>query len=290
MSETQVAKVRSVHGEWWVAEAPSTKVVGTLTYGSDAGIRLRLSADPSPGGGNDFVSQLQRWRGQATVILGQSDEDELFTVVDAVAYSFGNRMEFFANRLLRGQHLTDAQTATFSHMVFEVDHLEGWAGGPLLADAVAQDQTGLHAVTLFLFETDTARYKLEAHASPFFRERESGERYTCTVVVTMLAPTVLKNVVDEIEKFLSMMTIFVGTPVRPRMLRVSQTTDLPLVDLIIPWGRASAAGLSHHDMLVPYQGVREKASLIFADSEGWRSAFQTDVDHDSEVMPISVPN
>jgi hypothetical protein len=28
----------------------------------------------------------------------------------------------------------------------------------------------------------------------------------------------------------------------------------------------------------------------FADSEGCRSAFRTDVDHDSEVMPISVPN
>jgi len=27
-----------------------------------------------------------------------------------------------------------------------------------------------------------------------------------------------------------------------------------------------------------------------ADSEGWRSAFRTDVDHDSEVMPISVPS
>jgi hypothetical protein len=27
-----------------------------------------------------------------------------------------------------------------------------------------------------------------------------------------------------------------------------------------------------------------------ADSEGWRSAFRSDVDHDSEVMPISVPN
>jgi tRNA (Thr-GGU) A37 N-methylase len=27
-----------------------------------------------------------------------------------------------------------------------------------------------------------------------------------------------------------------------------------------------------------------------ADSEGWRSAFRTDVDHDSEVMAISVPN
>ena len=26
------------------------------------------------------------------------------------------------------------------------------------------------------------------------------------------------------------------------------------------------------------------------DSEGWRSAFRTDVDHDSEVMPISVLN
>jgi len=28
----------------------------------------------------------------------------------------------------------------------------------------------------------------------------------------------------------------------------------------------------------------------FADSEGWRSAFRTDVDHHSEVMPIGVPN
>jgi hypothetical protein len=27
-----------------------------------------------------------------------------------------------------------------------------------------------------------------------------------------------------------------------------------------------------------------------ADSERWRSAFRSDVDHDSEVMPISVPN
>ena len=27
-----------------------------------------------------------------------------------------------------------------------------------------------------------------------------------------------------------------------------------------------------------------------ADSEGCRSGFRTDVDHDSEVMPISVPN
>src|ERR1035437_9125551 len=27
-----------------------------------------------------------------------------------------------------------------------------------------------------------------------------------------------------------------------------------------------------------------------ADSEGCRSAFRTDVDHDSEVMPISIPN
>jgi membrane protein len=39
---------------------------------------------------------------------------------------------------------------------------------------------------------------------------------------------------------------------------------------------------------------KQLAGLYFAktraDSEGWRSAFRTDVDHDSEVMPISVPN
>src|SRR5437016_3321944 len=33
----------------------------------------------------------------------------------------------------------------------------------------------------------------------------------------------------------------------------------------------------------------QASGLAIADSEGWRSAFRTDVDHDSEVMPISVP-
>ena len=39
---------------------------------------------------------------------------------------------------------------------------------------------------------------------------------------------------------------------------------------------------------------RERVELVTpskgADSEGCRSAFRTDVDHDSEVMPISIPN
>jgi hypothetical protein len=33
-----------------------------------------------------------------------------------------------------------------------------------------------------------------------------------------------------------------------------------------------------------------KMSIFITDSEGCRSAFRTDVDHDSEVMPISIPN
>jgi hypothetical protein len=33
----------------------------------------------------------------------------------------------------------------------------------------------------------------------------------------------------------------------------------------------------------------ERLADVSADSEGCRSAFRTDVDHDSEVMPISVP-
>jgi len=39
-----------------------------------------------------------------------------------------------------------------------------------------------------------------------------------------------------------------------------------------------------------HSGAGRKVFGFRADSEGWRSAFQTDVDHDSEVMPISVPN
>ncbi len=36
--------------------------------------------------------------------------------------------------------------------------------------------------------------------------------------------------------------------------------------------------------------VPDLPGCVTADSEGCRSAFRTDVDHDSEVMPISVPN
>ena len=35
---------------------------------------------------------------------------------------------------------------------------------------------------------------------------------------------------------------------------------------------------------------RRKFTKEIADSEGWRSAFRTDVDHDSNLMPITVPN
>jgi tricorn protease len=37
-------------------------------------------------------------------------------------------------------------------------------------------------------------------------------------------------------------------------------------------------------------GVEEPMALPRGDSEACRSAFRTDVDHDSEVMPISIPN
>ena len=39
-----------------------------------------------------------------------------------------------------------------------------------------------------------------------------------------------------------------------------------------------------------YPCVEQKKFRKSADSGGWRSAFRTDVDHDSEVIPISVPN
>jgi hypothetical protein len=38
------------------------------------------------------------------------------------------------------------------------------------------------------------------------------------------------------------------------------------------------------------QFLRKGEVSLLADSGGWRSAFRSDVDHDSEVMPISIPN
>ncbi len=48
-------------------------------------------------------------------------------------------------------------------------------------------------------------------------------------------------------------------------------------------------GVSHQQNL----GRRRISILVIrprADSDPWRSAFRTGVDHDSEVMPISIPN
>ena len=70
------------------------------------------------------------------------------------------------------------------------------------------------------------------------------------------------------------------------------------------WRKESLPPLLHPPVLserLPGEGSFQ-VSLLFrklvvdvddmtvADSGGWRSAFRTDVDHDSEVIPISVPN
>ena len=55
------------------------------------------------------------------------------------------------------------------------------------------------------------------------------------------------------------------------------------------WNREGFS--SDENVSEPLKTRLERNDLrIAADSEGWRSAFRTDVDHDSEVMPISVPN
>ena len=64
-----------------------------------------------------------------------------------------------------------------------------------------------------------------------------------------------------------------GTPAR--MLKSGQEVVVKLYSYVVEHDTGYAPN--------PYLG-------FCADSEGCRSAFRTDVDHDSEVMPISVPN
>ena len=49
-------------------------------------------------------------------------------------------------------------------------------------------------------------------------------------------------------------------------------------------------GLILHEMFNGKRAFEVPRRRHAADSEGWRSAFRTDGDHHSEVMPISVPN
>jgi hypothetical protein len=262
----QIDDERVVHGLWWVAEAPTTKVAGILRYGSAGGIRLELSADPLPGLTGNLEAQQRHWHDQPNVILGHSDDErDRFTVVDALASRVGPQLLFFANYILLGEHVADAQIATFSQLFYEVEQLEAWAGGPRLADAMAHDSpTGCRSKILFAFETEAGRYEIHSDATSFFRERESGTAYTCTVLATMFNPLMLRGVIGELEKFLSLMTIFIGARVQPRRLCVRQLPESDEVDLIVPWGRNSVSSLSHHDMLVPLYNLGGGASSIFS--------------------------
>ncbi|MGA3018853.1 MAG: hypothetical protein ABSF62_17165 [Bryobacteraceae bacterium] len=69
-----------------------------------------------------------------------------------------------------------------------------------------------------------------------------------------------------------------GAPFR---LHVGNLSDIVIV------GRLSQL---NERLQVKVNAEGRRTLLISADSEGCRSAFRTDVDHDSEVMPISVPN
>ena len=80
--------------------------------------------------------------------------------------------------------------------------------------------------------------------------------------------------------------------------------DVVLVWRLDRWGRSVADLVSTLQELtaleVGFVSVTEALDLttpagramagLLADSERCRSAFRTDVDHDSEVMPITVPN
>jgi len=54
---------------------------------------------------------------------------------------------------------------------------------------------------------------------------------------------------------------------------------------------AAAHNLAAQNVTASLTGTAaDPTGAVIADSEGCRSAFRTDVDHHSEVMPISVPN
>jgi hypothetical protein len=57
-----------------------------------------------------------------------------------------------------------------------------------------------------------------------------------------------------------------------------------------PLSQRMLDGIPRCSMIRSSALVTRRLPRLVADSERWRSAFRTDVDHDSEVMPISVPN
>lgn len=253
-----------VHGLWWIAEAPDNKVAGILKYGGAQVIRLELSADPLAPAKN-IGERLQHWRGRLNVILGRSDDQkEIFTVVDALPDSLGDRPRFFANHVLRGQHLADAPTATFSQLSFELEMLEAWAGGPMLGDATpAEEGTGFRSGSLFAFDTERARYEIHWHSCPFWEERQSGVTYTYGVTAAMSEPVTLHGVCGELDKFLSLITLLMGARVRPRRLGVLQQSSAAM-DVITSWGSERPPRLTHHDMLVPLHSLGGDAPAVFS--------------------------
>jgi hypothetical protein len=256
---------RVVHGLWWVAEAAAHRVAGLLRYGSRRGILLELSTDLLPGLAGNREGQQKRWCERPSVILGQSDGNrEIFTITDARAFSIGPELRFFANHVLVGQHLPNIEVAGFLQIHFELEYLEAWAGGPLLARDAQDKETAFEPRTIFAFQTETGHYELQCHAYPFFRERESGSAYTCTVLATMSEPLELPGVMAEIEKFVSLMTILVGALVRPRRVSVSQVPEKEQLEVIASWAKTSFRSLSHHDMLVPLYALGAQAEAVFS--------------------------
>jgi hypothetical protein len=82
------------------------------------------------------------------------------------------------------------------------------------------------------------------------------------------------------------------------ILYVQQVQFVSANHVIDQQQRTVLRGFSHDRRTSPNSHVLGAGSCIdlvrfiwiAADSEGWRSAFRTDVDHDSEVMAISIPN
>jgi hypothetical protein len=74
---------------------------------------------------------------------------------------------------------------------------------------------------------------------------------------------------------------FVGHPI---IYRIAASISKPQIP------RISRGKIECHAMQSLVSNGEQPSLIVVADSGRCRSAFRTDVDHDSEVMPISVPN
>ncbi len=266
-------KASEASGLFWLPEAPSRSVAGTLSYYADAGVDLALFGSLGP-----LPATLPATRSVPLIhgLIWNSAVGPQVTLKDCRLSGLSlnvpgiARERYRINRLLAGAHLLTDDDFLFDRIDLRLSGLCSWAEALSGLDARMQDRTsGSKDYTLrwsrpapFLGDLPGGKFLLTASARSNFSPRDFSIVEDVTFEIQPAQPASLDvlstRYVHPLQNFLTLATDRPNAIVDYNVWREGKNTPILVVEKYLFSDEAAAADLLPYKMLFTLRDIKER--------------------------------